>query len=67
MNEQGIAWMIAGGSHDPSPEEIRQRALRRALADSRPVRPGLRQRFAEAIGGRQPAGAVTLATDCCAA
>jgi hypothetical protein len=50
MNEQGIAWMVAGGHHDPSPEELRYRALRRALSETRPARPTLRERIAAAFG-----------------
>lgn len=68
MQEQGIAWMIAGGTHDDSPEERRQRALRAELSRSRPHRPW-RERLATAIAGRQlpSVTTTTIATDCCAA
>ena len=52
MNDQSIAWMIAGGQTE-TPEERRMRAHRLALAESTPSRPArwsiLRQRFAAAV------------------
>lgn len=68
MQEQGIAWMISGALHDPSPEELRYMALRDELRRSRPTRPW-RERLAAAIGGcRLPTlTATTPATDCCPA
>ena len=67
MNEQGIAWMIAGGTHDDSPEERRQRAQRRALAASQPERSGLRERLAGLITGRASRSAAAVSSDCCPA
>jgi hypothetical protein len=67
VNEQGIAWMIAGGTHDDSPEELRQRAQRRALADSQPQRAGLRERLTGLITGRASGPAAAVSTDCCPA
>jgi hypothetical protein len=67
MNEQGIAWIIAGSTHDLSPEERRQRALRRELALSRPHRASIRERFATAVSSRIAAAATTTQPQCCAA
>ncbi len=67
MNEQGIAWMIAGGTHDDSPEERRQRAHRQALAASQPERAGLRERLTSLITGRASGPAAAVSTDCCPA
>lgn len=68
MNEQGIAWMVAGGHHDPSPEESRDREHFRALQASRPARPAIRERLAAMIAGGPAAGRVDTSTlDCCAA
>ena len=68
MNEQGIAWMVAGGHHDPSPEELRYRDHRKALVASRPPRPALRDRIAALIAGQLLTERTnTLALDCCVA
>lgn len=68
MNEQGIAWMVAGSDHDPSPEELRYRALRRSLAESRPARSALRERIAAALGPtRTPRPVADCAIAGCAA
>jgi len=68
MNEQGIAWMVAVGHHDPSPEESRNREHLRVFQASRPARPAIRERLAAIIARQQAAGLVaTSALDCCAA
>jgi hypothetical protein len=68
MNEQGIAWMVAGGHHDDSPEEVRYRELRRALLAGRPPKPAFRERLAAVFAGRPTADRVEAFTvDCCAA
>jgi hypothetical protein len=68
MNEQGIAWMVAGGHHDSSPEETRYREQSRALRANRRAVPTLGERLAALIAGQQPAWQPeTSAVDCCAA
>ncbi len=67
MNEQGIAWMIAGGSHDPSPEDLRQREQRSVLRASQAGRPGVRERLAAIVTGRASGSAAAVSTDCCPA
>ncbi len=72
MNDQGIAWMIAGGARHDSPEDRRMRTHRIAIAESRSSRgdvwPRLQQRVAGVIARRtmerQP---VALTADCCTA
>jgi hypothetical protein len=69
LNDNGIAWMIAGGVRDESREDQRQLQHRLALAQSTPpLADALRRRFASIVGNRpQGAAAVGLATDCCPA
>jgi hypothetical protein len=68
MNEQGVAWLAVTSRHDPSPQDLRDRAHLRDLAARRPTRHGLRERLAAAIAGL-PAidGQTALALDCCVA
>jgi hypothetical protein len=67
MQENGIAWMIAGGVRAVSDEDRRQRLHRLALAESKPSRGAafaeLRQRIAAVIGG----GGDQISADCCPA
>ena len=67
MQENGIAWMIAGGVRAVSAEDRRQRLHRLALAESKPPRGAtlaqLRRRIAAIVGG--DSGQVS--TDCCPA
>lgn len=68
MNEQSVAWLAAPSQHDPSPQEIRDRAHLGALAASRHPRRGLRERLIAAIAGVADVDQRnTLALDCCAA
>lgn len=73
MNDQSIAWMIAGGRPNETPEEQRMRTHRRALAESTPSRADgwrlFRQRIVAAIGGRtaERTHGTALASDCCPA
>jgi hypothetical protein len=68
MNEQGIAWMIAGGTHaDPSPDERRAAALRTAMARLDRPHGGLRERLAAVVTGRASGRAQAVSTDCCPA
>lgn len=67
MNEQGIAWIITGSTHDPSPEERRQRALRHELALSRPHHASIRERFATAVSSRTAPSRTSTQPQCCAA
>jgi len=72
MDDQSIAWMIAGGQKE-TPEDRRMRAHRVALAESAPSRPArwstLRQRLAAVVASpttdRRDQGAPAL--DCCPA
>ncbi len=66
MQEQGIAWMIAGGTHAESPEERRQRSQLGELRRSRPRSPW-RDRLAAAISGHAITTPTSSATDCCPA
>src|SRR5687768_957387 len=69
LNDNGIAWMIAGGLRDETRDDQRQLQHRLALADGTSSRPdALRRRIAAIVGGRAMPGAVpTLSADCCAA
>ena len=73
MNDNGIAWMIAGGVHAESAEDRRQRLHRIAIAHSRPARGDtivrLRERIAAIVAPRSVVRAETgsLSTDCCPA
>jgi hypothetical protein len=68
MNEQGIAWMIAGGTHaDPSPEERRDAALRLALARLDRPHDGLFERLAAVVTGRAQGRTQAVSTDRCPA
>jgi hypothetical protein len=68
MQENGIAWMIAGGVRAVSAEDRRQRLHRMALAQSKPPRGAalaqLRQRIAAIVGGGSQ---LQISTDCCPA
>jgi hypothetical protein len=71
MNDNGIAWMIAGGVRAESDEDRRQRVQRLELARSTPGRDdnrlSLRERIAAIVGpsDRRPSG--SLSADCCPA
>lgn len=73
MHDRGIAWMIAGGGRDESPEDRRMRPHRIAITESAPSRPAtwdlFRRRVAAVIADRNaaPTDTRTLATDCCPA
>ncbi|MDF2734223.1 MAG: hypothetical protein K0S97_846 [Chloroflexota bacterium] len=70
LNDNGIAWMIAGGAREGSRDDHRQLLHRIALAESRPPRTdGLRRWIAGVRGVRDdsPAALATLSTDCCPA
>ena len=78
MNENGIAWMIAGGVRAESAEDRRQQLHRIALADKRPetheMLLGVRRRIAASriaaiLEGRPlpQAAATPIAADCCSA
>lgn len=73
MNDNGIAWMIAGGSRSETLEDARMRMHRIALSESAPSRADawllLRQRIAGVITGRAVPSAMSPArqADCCAA
>lgn len=61
MNEQGLAWTVTGSTHDPSPDERRQRALRRELALSRPPRATIRERLTTALASQSGPSTSTAA------
>ena len=73
LNDNGIAWMIAGGQRAESVEDQRQVRHRIAVAEGRPSRVDqllhVRQRIAAIVGGRddQPSAVGTLSADCCPA
>ena len=69
LNDNGIAWMIAGGVREQTREDQRQVLHRLALAESTPSRvDALRRRIAGVVGVRPEApSAIALATDCCPA
>lgn len=73
MNDNGIAWMIAGGVHAQSAEDQRQRQHRVAIAQDPAPRGDtllrLRARVAAIVGSRSVAHADngTLSADCCPA
>lgn len=69
LNDNGIAWMIAGGVRETRDDQ-RQLLHRLALAESTPSRADtLRRRIAGMVGFRPeaPAAIGTLSTDCCPA
>ncbi len=73
MEDNGIAWMIAGGVRAESLEDQRQRQQRNDLAHLTPHRSDtllqLRGRIAAIVSGR-PVGRVagdSLSADCCPA
>lgn len=72
MNDNGISWMMAGGSRIETLEDARMPMHRIALSERAPSRADawmlLRQRIAGVIRGRtaSPATSPALATDCCA-
>jgi hypothetical protein len=73
MNDNGIAWMIAGGVRAETAEDQRQRLHRLAISNSAGSRGDMFLRLRERIGaivgapsvGRVDSG--TLSADCCAA
>jgi hypothetical protein len=73
MNDQSIAWMIAGGVRAESAEDQRQRLHRLAIANSTGSRGDTLQRVRERIGAIVGARSLvaanngTLSADCCAA
>jgi hypothetical protein len=73
MNDNGIAWMIAGGVRAESAEDQRQRLHRVAIAHSSDARGDTLLRFRERIGAivgarsLDAADAGTLSADCCPA
>lgn len=69
LNDNGIAWMIAGGLREGTRDDQRQLLHRIALAESAPSRThALRRRIAGFVGVRpQAPTAMSLATDCCPA
>lgn len=70
LNDNGIAWMIAGGAREETRDDQRQLLHRLALANSTPSRAdGLRRWIAEIVGTRAeaPSALVAMSTDCCPA
>ena len=69
LNDNGIAWMIAGGVREASHEDQRQLLHRIALAECTPSRTdALRRRLVAILGARPEAPtARSLAPDCCPA
>ena len=68
LNDNGIAWMIAGGVRNETLDDQRQVLHRIALAESTPSRAdALRRRIAGIVGVRAEGPAATLSTDCCPA
>ena len=68
INDNGIAWMIAGGLHDEAIADQRQILHRIAVAESTPSRAdALRQRIAGILGIRTEAPVATISTACCPA
>ena len=70
INDNGIAWMIAGGAREETRADQRQMLHRIALAESTPSRADtVRRWIAGIVGGRAnaPAALGTLSTDCCPA
>jgi hypothetical protein len=70
INDNGIAWMIAGGAREFTRDDQRQVLHRIALSESTPSRAhALRKRIAGIVGGRAevPSAIGSLSTDCCPA
>ena len=68
INDNGIAWMIAGGLHDEAIADQRQILHRIALAESTPSRAdGLRRWITGILGSRNEAPVATISTACCPA
>jgi hypothetical protein len=68
INDNGIAWMIAGGLHDDAIADQRQILHRIALAESTPSRTdALRRRIAGMVGSRTEPPVATVSTVCCPA
>ena len=70
LNDNGIAWMIAGGARDETRDDQRQLLHRVALANTAPSRAdALRRRIAGIVGVRAQARSAlgAMSTDCCAA
>lgn len=70
MEDNGIAWMIAGGVRAESLEDQRQRQQRAEVAHLAPERNDtvlqLRQRLTAIVGGG-PAASASPSADCCPA
>ncbi len=68
INDNGIAWMIAGGLHDDAIADQRQILHRIALAETTPSRTqALRRWIAGMVGSRTEASVGTISTACCPA
>ena len=68
LNDNGIAWMIAGGVREETLDDQRQLLHRIALAESTPSRAdALRRRIAGIVGVRAEEPAASLSMDCCPA
>ncbi len=70
LNDNGIAWMIAGGTREETRDDRRQLLHRLALANSTPSRAeALRRRLAGMVGVRPeaPSALVAMSADCCTA
>jgi len=70
FNDNGIAWMIAGGVRDETRDDQRQLLHRIALSESTPSRAdALRRRIAGIVGNRAevPSAVGSMSTDCCPA
>ena len=71
VNENGIAWMIAGGVRADSAEDRRQRLHRAEIAHAAAPRGDvllrLRQRVAAMIDPRIDARPAVVSADCCPA
>lgn len=70
LNDNGIAWMIAGGVREETRDDQRQLLHRLALAEGAPSRArGLRRRIAGIVGIRAeaPSALAVMSADCCTA
>lgn len=70
LNDNGIAWMIAGGMREETRDDQRQVLHRLALANSTPSRAdALRRRVAGIVGVRAetPSALGAMSTECCPA
>lgn len=70
INDNGIAWMIAGGVRSFTRDDQRNVLHRIALSESTPSRAdALRRRIAGIVGDRSevPSAIGSMSTDCCPA